>query len=203
MATLDVVTLAESKLALNIAASDTAHDTELASYITAVSLALDDLCGPIVQRTVTGELHDGGGHSVMPRRTPVVSVSSVTEYQNTTAQVLSAESNSAKSTNDYLLENDGVHRVVVRRRGSNSDSLFTAGRRNVSLTYVAGRFADTSSVSAKFKQGAAIMLAQLWRSEQGAGTQTFGATELGVPTFAVPNAVRQLLSVELLPQAVA
>lgn len=205
--TLDVLSLDEGKRALNIPLADTTFDTEVASYITAVSQRLDDLCGPIVQRTVTGEVHDGGFAYILPTHSPVASVSSVAQYLSGTATTLTAETNAASTSNDYLLVGAGTHESVIRRRSSWSDTEFVAGRGNVVITYVAGRFANTAAVSAKFKQGAAKMLSVMWKGDQGAGTVTFGAPldvdTLGIVGFAIPRAVVELLAEEIRPPVVA
>lgn len=205
--TNDLLTLDEAKRALNIPLADTTFDTEIASYITAVSQRLDDLCGPVVRRTITDEVQDGGGEFIFPVHTPVASVTSVAEYSSGTATTLTAETNSTSTSNDYRLIGSGTHASLIRRRASWSDSVFPAGRGNVVITYVAGRFADTGSVSPKFKQGAAKMLSVMWKGDQGAGTVTFGAPAeadtLGIIGFAIPRAVLELLANEVRPPVLA
>lgn len=204
--TLDLISLDEAKRALNIPLADTTFDTEVASYVTAVSQGLDDLCGPVVHRTITDEVHDGGLDYILPIRTPVASVTTVKQYLSGTATTLTAETVAVSTTNDYLLVAVGTHGATIRRRSTWSDSVFPAGRGNVVITYVAGRFANTAAVSPKFKQGAAKMLAHMWRGDQGAGTSTFGAP-VDQPVFglgfAIPNAVVELLADERKPPAMA
>lgn len=204
--TLDIVSLTEAKSGLNITASDTSQDTELASYITAVSRRLDAIVGHIVARTNTNELHDGGCYYIRPKQTPVSSIVTLTEYTNTTSQVLAAETNTTKTANDYLVVTVGRHGSYIYRRSNNADKLFPSGRQNVALTYQSGRYAATSSVDALFKESAITMLVNLWRTQQGMGSQTFGELPTGptgLPTFAVPNVVVQLLADELLLPLVA
>jgi hypothetical protein len=198
--TLDLLTLDEAKLALNI--TNTGQDAELASYITAVSRRIDALTGPVVIRTVTDELHNGGGSAIWPRYTPVASITSVGEYAGTTLTTLTAETNATKTGKNFLY--DATLGVIYRRSGG-SDSLFPAGRGNLLVTYQAGRYADTASVDPRFKQAAAIFLSHLWRFEQGQGSATFGgfSAGLGIPSFGTPNAVIDLLMDELRPPLVA
>lgn len=205
MALLDWITVTEAKLALNIQASDTSQDTEVGSYVTAVSLRLDDLAGPVVQRSVT-ERHHGGRAWFYPNKTPLLSVTSVTEHTRGVPLALTVETLTTLPADGYLLDQGEVHDTVVRRRKSGADASFPAGERNVVLVYVAGRYADTASVDAKFKQAAAKMLTMLWRADQGAGTVTFGAEEpvpLGGLGFSVPAAVLDLLRSELRAPTVA
>ena len=205
--TLDILTLDEAKRALNIPLADTSFDTEVASYVTAVSQRIDDLCGPVVQRTITGEAHDGGRSFIFPVHTPVASVTSIAQYLSGTATTLTAETVSTSTSTNYLLTDASTHASLIRRRSSWSDSVFTDGRANVVITYVAGRFANTAAVSPKFKQGAAKMLSVMWKGDQGAGTVTFGAPvgddDLGIIGFAIPRAVLELLAEEIRPKVIA
>lgn len=196
MATLDLVTLEEAQGALNIDTSDTTHDTALTAYITAVSLRLDELCGPIVVRTITGETHDGGNHQIWLDYIPISSVTTVTEYANTTATTLTAETNATKPSSAYMVD---LQTGKLVRRSSNGNTTFAKGMQNIAVTYVAGRATQTSTVSEKFKLAANLMLAAIWRREQGAGTTTFGefASPVMGATFAIPNAVMELLADEI------
>jgi hypothetical protein len=199
MATTDWISSDEGKLALNIPVADTTFNAELAVYISAVSQRLDQLAGAAVTRTVTAEAHDSdGGPFIQLNYRPVTAVTSVTEYTGTTARVLAAETNAAKTAYDYLLDGEVGW---LRRRASGSDALFPVGRGNVVITYTAGRAANTAAVAERFKLAASIYLSHLWRREQGAGTATFGAFEGegGIPSFGIPNVIRDLLANEIMP----
>lgn len=178
--TLDVLTLAEAKTALGIAAAT--WDTVLAQYVTAVSRQLDKLCGPIVARTVTTEPHDGGGYTIRLHRRPVYTITTVTEYAQTTGTTLTAETNATKTASNYL--HDGTLTTVVsgtlRRRASGSDLRFADGRRNIDVTYDAGRAATTAAADAKFKNAASMVLRSIWVGEQAMGSETTGAVPEGV-----------------------
>lgn len=197
--TLDVVTLDEAELELGVAA-----DTQplLGVYVTAVSRMLDKACGPIVQRTLTSEAHDGGDYQIILDYYPVASVTSVTEYAYTQPTVLTAETVSTSPSSGYLLDGETG---IVRRRMGKADYPFPHGRGNVLVTYVAGRFASTLAVDDRFKRAAFITLAHLWRREQGMGTVTFGPD--GVPitgaTYALPNAAAAFLQDDLRPTGLA
>lgn len=204
---LDLITLAEAKSAINLASTVSSQDTELAGYVTAVSRRLDDLCGPIVVRTVT-EQHDGGTSTLFLRQTPTsasatTTLTTVTEYSGGVAQVLTAESLTVNSAYSYRF--DPRVGTLTRRAGWATGRF---GTQTVVVVYQSGRYASTATVDAKFKQAASMMLAHLWRREQGAGTVTFnefgsadtGGSPLG---FAIPNAVLELLQYELRSPAVA
>ncbi|MDA3624254.1 hypothetical protein OU415_02330 [Saccharopolyspora sp. WRP15-2] len=200
---LDVLTLAEAKQALNISESVTKHDAELPSYITAVSQRLDLYIGPVVQRTVTNEVHDGGRPSVFLDLFPVVSVTQVIEYSDTTSTVLTAESNAVKPDEAYLLERYDVipslwsGRLLRRRAGRRAR--FESGQANVAVSYVAGRCASTAEVPERYKLAAKFMLENFWRSQLDAtgGVNEFDMPQANFPRWGIPMAARQLVSGEI------
>lgn len=203
--TLDLITLAEARLALNLQSADTSQDTELASYITAVSRRLDDLCGAIVKRTITAEEYPGGGWRIVLRYAPIsksgaTTITTVTEYTSGTARVLTAEAVGTSTSYDYAFD---ATTGTLTRRAVWTDASFAPQR--VVVTYSAGRYANTASVDPKFKQAAAMMLSHLWTREQGTGgSATFGPQDFSTtPTFSVPNAVLELLADERRPPTIA
>ena len=168
--TLDVLSQTEALEAVGLNTDTTGR---LAAYVSAVSQQLDNLVGPVVQRTVTSESHDGGDDEVFLRQRPVASVTAVTEYRNTTAQALVAETNTTKTGYNYLLDPAAAGKLC--RRSSNQDFPFPPGKSNVIVTYVAGRASTTGAVDAKYKQAAAMMLRNIWTAEAASGSETFGA----------------------------
>lgn len=196
--TLDLLTLTEGKAALNETTTD--RDTEIAQYITAVSRRLDELCGAIVKRTVSDELHPGGSDFILLRQAPAsasstTSITSVYEYTGGTATTLTAETVSSASSDNYSFNTELGQ---VRRRSSWTGRSFLP--QNVVVTYAAGRYANTAAVDAKFKTAAAVMLQHLWRPGQGFGGSYSDAPLSG---FAVPHAVLELLADELQGPVVA
>jgi len=184
--TLDVVTLAEFEADAGI----DADDTLAAAYITSVSRLLDKVCGPIVVRTVTGEVHDGGDgtHEVVQLdEWPVDSVTTVTEYQGNTAVTVTEEAVTTSPSPGFLCD---FSTGALYRRAGKVDWCWYRGRRNIVVTYEAGRYADTASVDERFKRACLITLRNLWQKEQGMGTVTFGPDGQPVvgATFALPNA---------------
>lgn len=200
MAATDILTAAEARAAINLDVTDTSMDTDLAVFNSAVSVRLDALCGPIVARTVTSEKHSGGNSYIGLKKSPVLSVTTVTEYVNTTSTTLTAETNASKPTAGYIFDD---YTGFIFRRTANTDTTFASGRNNIEVTYSAGRYATTATVAAHFKLAAQIMLAHVWRVERGGGNQTYGDVAIIGSSFAVPNRVLEILADELLPPAVA
>lgn len=200
--TLDVLTLAEGKAAVGISSSDTSKDTELAAKITGVSRRLDQLVGPIVRRTVTGEAHEGGRHKIRVRQWPVYSFTTVTEYQDTAATVLTLEDYDTQPTDAYAPErwhtSTAVYNGRIERRANGWRYVFPPGPEAVRVTYVAGRYADTASVDPMFKEAAVIMLKNAWRPMEASTLLNgeFDVAAQNFPRFGVPNYVRDLLASE-------
>lgn len=202
--TLDVLTLAEAKAELGVGAADTSKDTILARKITAVSQRLDQACGPIVQRTVTGEVLEGGQDHAWVAFGPVYSWTSVTEYSATAAQVLDPEDYDTQPTYGYVAERGGTPTSIysgrLTRRSAGGTLVFPVGPEAVRVTYVAGRFVDTANVGALFKEAAAVMLQNAWRPQEAA-VQSMGEFDVpaqNFPRFGIPNYVRDMLADEWL-----
>lgn len=171
MAATDVLSIEEARSAINVAAGVTTHDTELTTMNSAIAELMDELLGPIVARAVT-EAHDGGRTTVTLDTTPVLSVTSVTEYDTDgTSTALTAETVSTKPASGYLLESDD-HLALIHRRSSGADSMFQAGRLNVVVVTSAGRYADTAAVGARFKDAAKAALRAKWQVEAPRWAQT-------------------------------
>ncbi|MGH3942626.1 MAG: hypothetical protein ACRDTG_29185 [Pseudonocardiaceae bacterium] len=205
MAADDLLTLAEARRAVNLPLEPSDQDIDLALFVTGLSGRVDALCGPVVRRAVNGERHDGGRKKVLLGVHHASSVTSVAEWVNTTETVLSEETDSTKPANGFLLHTVLPYGWVIRRTG-NADSVFPAGRRNVVITYQAGRYADTDSVGNTFKLAASAALRRLWKREQSSWAHTpdfFADTENPRPQLAfyktVDPMIHELLAHELLP----
>lgn len=202
MATLDILSLTEAKQAVQKTGT-TAYDTLLTAWITAMSLRMDRLVGPIVQRTITDEPHDGGWPEIFLRYHPLTSITSVTEYDGTTSRVLTAETPGVQPADAFKTRRYSADPVYlgneVRRRASGAAASFPAGEENVLVTYVPGRFATTSAVDERFKQAGRLMLKNAMRMiEDGTGqVGDYDVPVVAFPTFAVPNAVRDLFDGEI------
>ncbi len=208
--TLALLTRAEAYTAINdtVTGDLVSSDRDAAVidiWLTAVSRRIDDLCGPVVVRTVADERHDGGSGMIWLRQSPASSITTVTEYLDGTATTLTAEQDTTLPSDGYLLETVGTTSFLHRRIAGRDDT-FPAGRANVKVTYEAGRYADTATVDGKFKMTAAAAMSRLWRREGGAwGNPENPFTEGSSPGFfkVVDPMVREFLSDELRTPAVA
>lgn len=207
--TLAVLERTEAYEAINDATSANAgssdRDREIVDvWVPAISRRIDELCGPVVVRTVTDERHDGGGQLIELRRSPAKTVTSVTEYWLGEPYTLTAEQDETLPDYGYLLEQVGASTFLVRRCAG-LDRRFAPGRQNVKVTYEAGRYADTASVDAKFKLAASNVLVGLWSKYGGAWAQGGDPfTEVGQPKMfdELTHNVKRWLADELLAPAV-
>lgn len=203
--TLDLISLAEGKSAVGITTGDTSQDTALALKITAVSRRIDRLCGPVVQRTVTDEVHPGGRPWVQVRRWPVASFTTVTEYDATAPTVLTLEDFDTQPTDGFLPERwestpTAVFNGKIWRRASGQGCWFPVGPEAVKVTYVAGRAAHTAAVDPAFKEAAGIALKNVWRTMEAAVQLVgeFDAPAQNFPISIVTKAVRDCCAEEII-----
>lgn len=157
----DVILLDDAQIAINAPTLSDDQAAQLETMVSAVSELLDNLCGPIVIRTVTDELHDANGSLIFLRNYPVASVTTVTEYLSGTGTVLTAE---AVDTSGGFLLRDGV---IARRSGYST----TSWNGTIKVTYEAGRYASTATVESRFKQAAAQIVASEWANYSAAWTR--------------------------------
>lgn len=184
-AVTSIITVAEAKTHMNIAASDTTHETEIQGFVDAATPVIEDIAGAVIGTTWTGETHlDACGRVIYLSHVPVYSVTSVTEYRLGTAYTLTPVSAGALRTtaNSYnldsatgrLIRNDGWGDVVV-------------------VDYVAGR----GAVPANIRLAALELVRHLYQLSQQGGRPAFGGAADDGPWlpsgFAVPTRVVELL----------
>lgn len=209
MAARDLLSLEEARRAVNLPnpTAVNAQDTTLQLFVTGLSGRVDKLCGPVVQRAVTGERHNGGRSKVLLDLQHVASVTSVVEWAGTTQTALTAETDGTKPANGFLLDpGDGGIYAWVWRRSGNADATFPVGRRNVVVAYTAGRYTATATVDETFKLAASAVLRRLYKREQSSWAQSpsyFEDTDNPAPSVgfykAVDPMIKELLCDELLP----
>jgi hypothetical protein len=183
-----LLTLAEAKAQLDI---DTAsHDSELQTYIDALTAAIERHVGPVENRAVT-ETTTAGGAVLCLSHLPVVSLTSLTPLLT---------GGTAVQVSDVAV--DGATGILRRKDGTG----FCGGP--WAAVYTAGR----GAVPPTIKLAALILLQHLWRTQYGAsrgmssvgGGDDYNVTE---PTpgwgYAIPNRVLQLLEPYKVPPGVA
>ncbi|MGZ4663718.1 MAG: hypothetical protein ACXV5Q_01360 [Frankiaceae bacterium] len=190
-----LVSLSEARTHLSIPSSDTSNDAKLQGFIDACTSAVEDITGPILPRSIVGEVHDGGSPLLTLRFAPVISIQSVTEYVGVTAYALTSQPQGS-TTGFYgydLVDTNGG--VLVRRDSTGNPIAFQGGRYGVTVSYTAGY----SIVPNAVRLGALMLIQHWWDSTQqgfGAGGGAFSPDDgtTNMPGFAVPNFVAQQLT---------
>ena len=208
--TLDWLTLAEGRAAVNADPASTSLDVRLAAQITAIARIGDDLVGPVVRRTVTAETHDGGTVSIRLRRAPVYAITSVREVRYAGQIDTITESVWGSNTDGWYarksIRNPSLFTGELLRKSSGVETYWPVGVQSVEVTYTGGRYASTSVVDERFKEASRAALRRLWKRESGAWTQSADffaqqveqADTLGVGFFdAVVPVLRQMLADEV------
>lgn len=203
MAAYDVLSTTEGKQILGVGLTDTSKDTTITRLITTASRRLDEAIGPVIQRSVTSEVHDGGCRAIELQWGPVSAISSVTEYQGETAVAVTAETLGTTPTDGYIAERYAPDRSLLSgmliRRVSGYDRGWWHGRSNVAISYLAGRVASETQVEPRHKEAAGLILRNLWRPYENAvgSVNDYDVPVSSMPTFALPRAVVDLLEDEM------
>ncbi len=209
MAALDILSATEASRAA-LGTDATAHEEQIQRMISAISARIDEICGPVVEREVT-EYHAGGREVIRPRQTPVSSVTTLRHWNGSSITVYTQDEwGEPPSADGFLLEQSGsyAHDARIVRQSSGTHVCWLDGHRSIELVYVAGRAADTDSVSPKFKLCAETILRRAWDREAGAwarGADPFQETAGGSSRFfkAIDPMVREFLADEMKPAAIA
>ena len=140
-----IVGLGEVKDYLNIQNSDKTRDAKLVRFIDAMTPVVEGITGPIVQRTIQNELHDGGGRTFLSTRyRPVIAVSSVTEYRGPIAYPLTQIPTPDLGTiYSYMWEPNGR---ITRRTVGGGMTPFPPGIDSVYVTYSTGYITPPANV---------------------------------------------------------
>lgn len=186
MAVTDVLTAAEASATLN--ASIDASDDLLVAVNTGVSEFLDQRCGPIVQRAIVSETHDGWTSRIRLAETPVSAVSQV------------RVNGVALDPSAYVLRRRRRDRAMFSGVIDAANfGTFPGGVDSIEIDYTAGRFTSTGEVPERFKAAARITLRNMWRQYEHASRELdeFNMPHQAFPTFALPKAAAALLVGEL------
>lgn len=172
---IPVVPLEEVKTHLGVD-GDT-QDEEIQGFIDTAVGIIEGFAGPIVQRTITGEKHDGGDVSIFCQHPPVISVQSLTELIALVPFTLTNQPVGSSTDNyGYSIDDAKTGHIVRRAAGSiaipfssgNGLGGYQGGIGTVSITYTAGSVYPEAKVRFAVKEAVKI----LWRQTHG-GSASF------------------------------
>lgn len=196
MSALDIITIAELKT--HLGAISSATDAELAFFATSASTKIDELAGPVIQRTVT-QIDDGSlgvwKSKISLRHKPVVSVTSLTE----TGTVLDPS----------LYQVNFLTGILSRApQAGYYGTPFPPGTQNIVTVYVAGRTAflagspELAAAVPTLRLATLELAAHWWRNSKlakgnanrpgtvGNDSSEYAMAGLG---YAVPNRVIEMI----------
>lgn len=139
-------------------------DDQVQQFIDTATDIVEDLAGPVVRQTVT-EWHDGGHDLIILNSTPVLGVTSVTEYNGSTSQVIADEPEDGGAFTDYGFRVNTDAGLIYRTAGGYSSAW--SGR--VKIVYVAGR----TDVPANMRMAALEAVRLLYSKSQGMGAAEY------------------------------
>lgn len=187
-----IVELDDVKDALNIQATDHAHDAELLRFVAGLTPVVEFYTGPVLPKIIQDEIHDGGFPWVMCRHRPVISVSQVTEYLGNVRYDLQQVLTPDQATT-FCYSVDGGR---ITRRNVGTASPFAPGVGTVWITYTAGRI----SIPQNIRLGTIELVRVNYQTTQQSGRTPLGALgpmdegiESPVPGYLVPNRVKEML----------
>lgn len=189
-----LISLAEARLGLTVPAAAVAKDDDLRTLITECTPIMEDICGPILP-AAKDEWYDGGAGTVRLLYAPIISVTQVQESYGNFTRTLTEQALNGSTFDAYGYTVDKVD-GILQRRISGKQGIFQPGRRNVHVTYTAGRSVMTANLVLATRR----LVRHLWQQEQQGFRPDFGSPEgtmVSTPGgFLVPRVVVEACGAE-------
>jgi len=201
----DLLTLPEAKAAVGGASAETGRDALYERAVTAITTAIEDVAGPVLNRTITAEQQRTNGNTVRLDHWPISAFTTVAQYDAVgTSTALTAETYNTKPANGYrphrVTQGTGIYNGTIERRATNSGANFPTDG-TLLVTYTAGRYAALTDPGAqRFKLAATLTLKNTWRAFEST-VITDGDYDLPFQSFPskflIPDAALELLGDDL------
>lgn len=194
---MGLITVVDAKQFLGIPSTDTSDDDELQDFIDAASAVAEFFAGDLVGGTWT-EQHDGGDPTIYVRHTPILSVTSLTEYIGSITYTLTNQPLGHSTDAWGYTIDDPMSGKIVRRSASGLAWRFVPGTGNVTITYTSG---VPGVPPANIRKGVEFIVAHLWSSQRGpqplpvyAGSDDGTSMVPGIG-YAIPNRAIEMFKV--------
>ena len=177
-----ILSLAEAKRHLRLAATDISRDDDLRDVIETATVLCEDHTGRRYRPIVVTETYDGGREAIALRCSPVQSVTSVTV--------------DGEAVTEYVLSAPGLLYLGT----PTAPRCWPAGIATVAVTYVAG----SPSPSPRVVEAVRVATAHLWAARRGGSNlprQSGGDVDYasGAEPWALPRRAEQLLVHDMAP----
>jgi hypothetical protein len=199
-------TLADVKAGLNDFTGTTGNDAELQDFIDGMTEVVQYLVGPVIPTSFT-EQHDGGAPHVLLHHGPVLSVTSVDEWDGRIHYTITQQDLNVATTFDGYGFTVNLETGVLTRRSSGMQCRFAPGVQNIIVTYQAGR----ASVPPSIKRATVELVRINYQQTQQGGAPKYGQTSAyddtvdatSVMGYLVPNRVMEMLMAQKRPGGLA
>jgi hypothetical protein len=155
-----VISLDDAKTYLRI--TNTNSDDKLRLYLEAASEVVEFYRGDMIRRTYT-EVYSGGDPTIYVRHTPLLSVTTLTEYVGSITYTLTNQPLGASVDAWGYTIDDLPSGRIVRRSASGLVWRFVPGVGNVTITYTTG----VAVIPATVRIAAMMILEHLWENQRG------------------------------------
>lgn len=187
-----IISVDDARTFLRLRSTDTSDDEKIQLAVESATDLLEDVCGPILPVTIT-EWFDGGVGTYVVRHTPLMSVTSMTEYYGLVAYQLTEQPLGAQM-NAYAFTKDPSTGEITRRTFGGQAAMFPEGTKNVVITYKTGY----SPIPSSILNAARELVKHLYEATQvpaGGKARVRGDEEGMTPgvTYAVPNFVLDMI----------
>jgi len=189
-----VISLEQARKSLRMPAGQTIDDEDLRDLIASATAPIEDMCGPILARACDDWL-DGGWDSVRLLQAPCIAITAVTEsFGAGYTRTLTSQPLDGTTFDGYGYTVDLVDGLVIRR-AMGTAAPFMTGRRNIHVTYTAGRVVIPQNLIRATRR----LVRFMWQQEmQGQRPNGSSPEMVSTPSgYLVPNAIRTLCGAEL------
>jgi hypothetical protein len=169
----EIVSLADVKQFMRITGTDSDRDAILQDYIDAATRWATYVSDAIVPETFTDEVHSGGGPTIVLFNTPIIEVTSITEYAGVTGCALTQSEAGGNETYGFSIDNAAAG--IISRRWNGVVGCFIGGRNNVVVTYKAGYETIPADIATYVKMDIQVLFNASWsgRRQASSGGEPF------------------------------
>lgn len=194
-----LISLDEAKAQINLTV--TTSDEEITDFLEAITSDIEQYVGAVVSRACD-EWHDGGSWLLIVDQAPIIAVTAVTEVYGSYSRTLTAQPLGAGALDAFGYTVDLASGELTRRSVGQASN-FAPGRRNIHVTYTAGR----AVIPAAITFAARLIFQHQWMTQRGASMRAGqgGTDTVQLPgwSYAIPTRAAEKLESFAKPPGIA